>query len=71
MGSLQNQKVEIYDEKQNYSGNLSASGNIIKNKQLSLGADIYCFLRTGNTEYGWEVEEMAYMLLVEERMDIN
>lgn len=38
-----NQKVEIYDEKQNYSGNLSASGNIIKNKQLSLGADIYCF----------------------------
>jgi len=38
-----NQKVEIYDDNQNYLGNLSASGNIAKDKQLSLGADIYCF----------------------------
>ena len=38
-----NQKVEIYDDNQNYLGNLSVSGNIAKDKQLSLGADIYCF----------------------------
>lgn len=38
-----NKKVEIYDERQNYCGNLSSSGRVIKDKQLTLGADIYCF----------------------------
>lgn len=38
-----NKKIEIYDNEQNYRGNLNQSGNIAKDKQLSFGADIYCF----------------------------
>lgn len=38
-----NKKVEIYDNQQNYCGNLSSSGAVVKDKQVTLGADIYCF----------------------------
>ena len=36
-------KIEIYDKDQNYCGNLSSNGNLVKDRQHSFGADIYCF----------------------------
>lgn len=40
---LKNGKVEIYNKDYNYIGNLSANGQIIKNKDINFGANIYCF----------------------------
>lgn len=38
-----NGNVEIYDNKQNYCGSLSASGRIIKDRKTVMGPRIYCF----------------------------
>ncbi len=37
-----NGMIEIYDNKMNYCGNLSSSGQLINDKEASFGANIYC-----------------------------
>lgn len=36
-------RIEIYDEERNYCGNLTMAGNLVQDRQLIFGADIYCF----------------------------
>lgn len=36
-------KIEVYDNKRNYCGNLDSSGRLVKNKEVTFGANIYCF----------------------------
>lgn len=36
-------RIEVYDKKHHYIGNLNEAGDLVQDRQVIFGADIYCF----------------------------
>ena len=56
-------RIEVYDREHRYIGNLNEAGDLVQDRQVIFGADIYCFFEDEAHRLWMGVERTGFMWL--------